>query len=270
MDNLMNKDTLQELHKVEVEILDEFVRICDKYNLKYFLVGGTLLGAVRHKGFIPWDDDLDVGLQRKDYEKFTEVIEKELNPKYMVDNKYTNHKYYLNFTKIRKKKTLFIQDIQENYDGPKGIWIDVFPFDEAKNNKTILTPIQGACNDIIFRMVEYKTGIVPGKLKTVKRLIGKMILVKNRTLLDLLDKILSIQNKNDNNKFIVSLVSSYGYKKEMFYKDEFFPLKQLEFEGKKYNVPSNYKQVLKSMYGDYMKLPPIEKRVTHNPTKIEF
>lgn len=266
----MDKDTLEKLHKTELEILDEFVRICKKYNLQYFLMGGTLLGAVRHKGFIPWDDDIDVGLQRKDYEKFTEIVEQELDSKYMIDNKYTNPKYYLNFTKIRKKNTLFIQDIQENYDGPKGIWIDIFPIDEAKNDKTILTPIQRACNNIIFRILHYKTGIVPGKFKFLKRFIGKCIFIKNRTLLDLLDKILSLQNKNKDNKFIVSLVSGYGYKREMFYKDEFFPLKQLEFEGKKYNVPGNYKKVLENMYGDYMKLPPIEKRITHNPLEIKF
>ena len=89
------------------KILDEIVRICDNYNLRYFLIGGTLLGAVRHKGYIPWDDDLDISMPRKDYNQFIEIAKKQLSQNFKLDCKYTNNKYWLPFIKVRMKDTSF-------------------------------------------------------------------------------------------------------------------------------------------------------------------
>lgn len=270
MEEFMTSENLKKLHDVEIEILDEFVRICDIYNLDYFLVGGTLLGAVRHNGFIPWDDDIDVAMPRKDYEKFLEIVNKELNEKYMIDNKNTNPKYYLNFTKIRKKNTIFEQDFQVNYDGPKGIWIDVFPLDEANSLNNILTPIQKKINNIIFRTVHYKNGFILGKKYNVfKKILGKITFLKNTTLLNFQDNVLKLQDNKGGN-YILNLASSYDYKKEIFEKNVYFPATELTFEGKNYRVPNQYKRVLEQVYGDYMQLPPKEKRVTHNPIKLMF
>jgi lipopolysaccharide cholinephosphotransferase len=99
MDSLM----LNKLHSIQVEILDEIVRICDSYNLDYFLIGGTLLGAIRHKGFIPWDDDLDIVMPRYDYDKFIALCDLEMNNKYILDSFENNSGYCLPFIKIRKK-----------------------------------------------------------------------------------------------------------------------------------------------------------------------
>ena len=270
MEEFMTSENLKKLHEVEVEILDEFVRLCNIYKLEYFLAGGTLLGAVRHKGFIPWDDDLDVLMPRNDYEKFLEIANKELNKKYMIDNKNTNPKYYLNFTKIRKKDTIFEQDFQVNYDGPKGIWLDIFPLDEAKSLNNKLTPIQRKINNIIFRLVHYKNGFILGKkCNTLKRILGKMVFLKNTTLLNLQDKVLRMQN-GKGGTCILNLASAYDYKRELFEKNDYFPAKELEFEGKKYKVPNQYKKVLEQVYGDYMKLPPKEKQITHNSVRLIF
>ncbi len=270
MEEFMTSENLKKLHEVEVEILNEFVRICDKYKLQYFLAGGTLLGAVRHKGFIPWDDDLDVTMPRNDYEKFLEIAKSELNNKYMIDNKNTNPKYYLNFTKIRKKNTIFEQDFQVNYDGPKGIWLDVFPLDEAKSLNNKLTPIQRKINNVIFRLVHYKNGFVLGKkFNSIKRFLRKLVFLKNTTLLNFQDKILRMQNNKGGN-CILCLASTYDYKREIFEKKNYFPAKELEFEGKKYKVPKEYKMVLKQIYGDYMQLPPKDKQITHNPVRLIF
>lgn len=270
MKEFMDNETLKKLHNVEIEILDEIVAICEKHNLKYYLIGGTLLGAVRHGGFIPWDDDLDIGMPREDYEEFLKIASKELDNQYMIDNKNTNKKYYLNFTKIRKRNTVFEQDFQVNYDGPKGIWIDIFPVDEAKSLRNKLTPIQKKINNMIFRLLHYKNGFILGKkLNFIKRFLGKICIIKNSTLLEVQEKLLKLQD-GKNYDYIVNLASTYDYKKELFLKEDIYPLIEMGFENKKYNVPRNYKKVLEQVYGDYMKLPPKDKQITHNPVKLEF
>lgn len=270
MDQIMSKENLKKLHEVEVEMLDEIVRICDKNNLTYFLVGGTLLGAVRHQGFIPWDDDLDITMLREDYEKFIEIAKKELNPMYMIDNKDTNDKYYLNFTKIRKVNTIFEQDFQADYDGPKGIWVDIFPVDEVKNKNSILGRIQKKINEMIFSILHYKNGfILRKKYVKIKKLLGKAVFLKNSTLLNIQDKILKLQN-NKKSKCYAHLASVYSYDREIFDKEDYVPAKKLLFEGKYYKVPNQYEKMLSQVYGDYMKLPPEDQRVTHNPSKLIF
>ena len=97
----MEKKHLIKLHQSEIKILDEIVRICDKYNLQYFLIGGTLLGAVRHKGFIPWDDDLDIAMPRNDYEKFISISKNELKDDFILDDISTNEQYWQIFAKVR-------------------------------------------------------------------------------------------------------------------------------------------------------------------------
>ena len=104
-----DKETLTKVHEIELELLNEFVRICDKHNLTYFLVGGTLLGAVRHSGFIPWDDDIDVGMPRVDYDKFINIAKNELKNDYLLDSVETDKNYFLPFAKILKRNTLFIE-----------------------------------------------------------------------------------------------------------------------------------------------------------------
>ena len=272
MEELMSKENLERLHTTEVEILDEFVRICDKHNLNYFLTGGTLLGAVRHKGFIPWDDDLDVGMPRADYDKFIKLCSEELDKKYILDNKDTNPKYYLNFIKIRKKDTIFEQDFQTNYDGPKGIWLDVFPYDNAKSDTSKKVAIQNKINRTIFSILHYKNKFF---LSNRKLLIKKIISVvfkpvSNRFLLNLQDRVLKWNIDKDEYSYFVSLATTYDYRTELIEKEKYLPTIKMEFEGKLYNVPKEYDYILTRVYGDYMKLPPKEKQVTHNPINLKF
>lgn len=271
MEDLMSKENLQKLHNIEIEILDEIVRICNKNNLTYFLTGGTLLGAVRHKGFIPWDDDLDIGMPRNDYDKFLELCKTELLDDYIVDNKDTNPKYYLNFTKIRKKNTIFEQDFQTNYDGPKGIWVDIFPYDNAISDNPKDIKLQEKIIKSIFAILHYKNGFfLSKKLLYVKKIIGFIFKpINNKILLDFQEEVMKKNNKKES-KYMVSLASTYDLSTELLRKSEYFPVKKLIFEGKEYDVPNNYELILTRVYGDYMKLPPKEKQVTHNPVKLMF
>ena len=139
----MKKEILDKLHITHIKILDEIVRICDENKLNYFLIGGTLLGAVRHKGFIPWDDDLDIAMPRKDYDKFLNIAKKQINNNYILEYNKTNRKYWLPFAKVRLKNTLYVENTIKNYETNKEIWVDIFPIDNVKKDLSLLSPF---CN----------------------------------------------------------------------------------------------------------------------------
>ncbi len=260
--------TLEELHKVEIELLDEFVRICDKYKLTYYLSGGTLLGAVRHKGFIPWDDDIDVSMFRRDYDKFIEVAQKEINSKYYLDSFETNKDYYLPFAKIKKNNTIFDEEESTNLLHHKGIYIDIFPLDNVKNNHK-LGKVRALFVRTIVETMFYKLKI--RSLKIVKHpiLVFILSLLSKRSLMKW-QKHLLTKNKNDSSMYVCALAGSYAYEKELTLRSNFYPPKKVMFEGKEYNGMNDNDIYLSRLYGDYMKLPPKEKRVNHMPLKIVF
>ena len=260
--------TLKELHSVEIELLDEFVRICDKYKLTYYLSGGTLLGAVRHNGFIPWDDDIDVSMFRKDYDKFIEIAQKELDSKYYLDAFETNKDYYLPFAKIKKNKTIFDEEESTNVIHHKGIYIDIFPLDNIKNNHK-LGKIRALFVRSIVEVMFYKLKI--RSLNKVKHpaLVLILSLLSKKSLMKW-QKHLLTKNKNDESLYVCALAGSYAYEKELILREKFYPPKKVVFEGKEYNGMNDNDSYLSQVYGDYMKLPPKEKRVNHMPLKIVF
>ena len=134
----MKKNELERLQKEEIDILNEIVRICDKNNIPYFLAAGTLLGAVRHSGFIPWDDDIDLFMLRDDYNKFIKCAINEINDNYFLQCHDTDKYYYSSFIKVRKNNTLMIEEENENRKIHRGIWVDIFPLDYVKDDSKIL------------------------------------------------------------------------------------------------------------------------------------
>lgn len=262
------KEYLKKLHKYQQEILDEIDKICKENNLNYFLIGGTLLGAVRHQGFIPWDDDIDIAMPRKDYEKFIHLCKSNLDSKFELDCIKTNKKYWLPFIKIRRNGTIHEEKALEEYDGNKGIWLDIFPLDEfsdkdnliKRENKIKKLKILLQCKNI-RKTKEYNS--------VYKKII--LILIKilpNRFLHLLINKCMMSKQEGE---YFVNFGSQYGIKKQTHLKDKYFPAIDVEFEGKMYKAPRDYDYVLTKIYGkNYMELPPIEKRVTHNPIRIKF
>lgn len=263
-----DQKTLNKLHQVEVEILDEFVKICKKNNLTYFLIGGTMLGAVRHKGFIPWDDDIDVGMLRKDYDQFIKIAPKELGDKYYLDCFEYNKNFYLPFAKIKKNNTIFDEGYFEDGKMHKGIFIDVFPIENVEKINLSLkiraNIIKNIASAVLFK----------NKIRKLRQ-FGRPLIV---LMLSLLSKkqLMSIQQhylkkcKNDDSKYICTLASSCHYLKETDLRKDIVPPKPVIFEGKEYlgmNKPDIY---LSTLYGNYMKLPPKEKRINHMPKRIEF
>ena len=132
-----DKDVLKKLQNVQLEILSDFIDICEKNNLDYFLVFGTALGAVRHKGFIPWDDDVDVGMLREDYNKFLEIAKTQLSNKYEILTPLTNKEYACSVTHFEKKNTSFIPETSKDLKCNMGINIDIFAFDNIADEKNL-------------------------------------------------------------------------------------------------------------------------------------
>ena len=264
----MESSVLRKLQQVEIEILDEVVRVCNKYNINYFLVGGTLLGAVRHKGFIPWDDDIDIAMLRSDYDLFLNVASKELDEKYKIQHWSNDKKYYLNFIKVRKKNTLLEEKKMQNVDTQKEIFIDIFPLDNIASNSLEYYKKRSRLFNVLRPIILCKTKIISKEELPSKLFYYLFSLIPNHLLLKIQDKVMRKDNKKDT-KYLVSFPGSY-YEKEIISKEVLFPLKKVEFEGKKYNCPNDVDSYLKDVYGDYMTLPPKDKRVAHLPQKILF
>ena len=266
-----DKKTLDKLHSVEIEMLNEFVRICEKNNLEYFLVGGTLLGAVRHAGFIPWDDDIDVGMPRSDYDKFIKIAKDELKKDFYLKSMETIDDYYLPFAKIMKKNTLFIEYAKNNYyedNETKGIFIDIFPFENVRKN--------GLCYKLRYFMgyaivdtLFFKKGIT--KLKDNKHKILTVLLsIFTKKRLKKIFRHIVANGKNNKSKYVSVIGSGYGFRKELMERSNVFPTKKIIFCEKEYNGMNNNDAYLSSLYGDYMKLPPKDKRINHMPMKLSF
>jgi lipopolysaccharide cholinephosphotransferase len=263
MNKITDKKKLAKIHEVELEILNKFVAVCDKYRITYFLVGGTLLGAVRHKGFIPWDDDIDIGMPRNDYEKFAKIAKTELGNNFIYQSRKTYKSFWLEFAKIRKNNTHFFEDDKQPFykNDHRGIFIDIFPYDKVIMNERIMKLQRFLLNKIgnIINLKRKKPFSQHDFYTSFKKFFYGFI---PYTLLQFLrQKIMMLPAKNSN--FITSWGGIYGYQKETHPVDVFFPLTKLEFEGKEYCAPGKWDVYLKQHYGDYMQLPPVEKREIH-------
>ena len=257
---------IKDLQKIELEMLDELVRVSEKYHLTYYMNFGTLLGAVRHKGFIPWDDDMDIVYFRNDYETLRKVIKEEIGPDYFVQDCFTDPGHPDGVIRIRKKGTKYIPEAVSHMNLKEyGIWIDVYPIDNVGNTHSIKFFIQAYINkEIITRFVFYRSfvkckGMVPWKI-----LIHYLSMVfPLKWWISLRDWIYQ-WDRNDASEFCIIYPQNYSWRATYVPRAAYGEPVKLEFEGKKYNCPNNYELILRTMYGDYMKLPPKEEQVPHS------
>ncbi len=255
------------LKKIEIEMLKVFINICKKENLQYFVLGGTALGAVRHKGFIPWDDDIDIALPRGDYEKFITVAQKYLPEYYFLQNNFSDKNCPLNFSKIRDSRTTFIETSCQNIKMNHGVYIDIFPLDGYPTQKfnnsffKLADTLLKTRIDIIFSLPKSKKL----KLKIVRFLL-RIIIPNYRTAVKLRNNLLK-KYKYSECDYISNFCGAWG-ERETMPKSIFGTGVAGMFEELEVNLPNNVHQYLTNLYGDYMCLPPIEKRVAHHYTTI--
>lgn len=253
----LSEKKLRLLQLEQLEILIEFDRICRMNNIKYIIDSGTLLGAVRHKGFIPWDDDIDVRMLRSEYEKFCNAA-KDLRPEYFFQNHDTDKGYPWMYAKLRKNGTLAVRTGQENIKMHQGIFIDIFVCDGVPKNM-ILRCIRNSVS-FINRKILYSI-IARDNAKTVtQKKLWKLISLINPNIAHKSNKIIQTLFNENNCKKIGS--NGYHDRAEIkgMKKEWLSELTELEFEGHFFKAPNDYDECLRFMYGDYMKLPPVEKR----------
>lgn len=257
---------LKRLHEIQLDMLSEVKRICNQNNIKYSLIGGTLLGAVRHKGYIPWDDDADVGMLREEYEKFRSVCETDLNTKkyYFQDDRNTKE-YRWGYGKLRRKDTLFLRENQEHLKFGQEIFIDIFPIDYAPDY--MLLRKSHAFHCFCIRKVLWAPVGEIVENNWYKKLIYKM-----------LSKISKEKIYNHYYKYIDSRKPGKTVRINLFptHKPYGFPIKyfedliEVEFEGQIFMGSKYFDAYLKMKYNDYMELPPLEERKVHPIVKIKF
>ena len=266
----IEEKTLKRLKKTELEILDEIDRICKKNDINFFLIGGTLLGAVRHKGFIPWDDDLDIGMMRDDFIKFTSAVNNDLNSNYFFDYFNTDKNYHLPFAKVRKNNTTFDEEASKNFDNHKGIFVDIFPYDYTDDNFKRCF-IKATIIQILSDTVLVKKKIM--KLSSCRHSFASLLccVFSAHMILKFIDFLSrKFNGKKENYTHVVCFNSLINLKKDYFSIDDIFPLKKVQFEKRMYNGLNDNDKFLTVQYGDYMKLPPVEKRINHTAINISF
>lgn len=250
-------------NKLQLKLLDimvEFHKVCIQHNLRYYLLGGSMLGAVRHKGFIPWDDDMDVGMPREDYEKFLKLPQDVWPNNLQVNTPYISKNWIIPFSKLVDTNTTLVE---EGITGPVvgGIYLDVFPLDGAGNNM-----LHAKFRYMIFaikrRLIVYNL-IKEEKSNPLEKLIQKYAKKQNAEKLHIkLEKWMKKINY-DNSKIIGNYAGAWGTN-EFMIKDIMGKPKLYQFEEHSFYGVNNYDDYLTSLYGDYMELPPMNKRVSHH------
>lgn len=262
---------IRDVQLIQLEILKEFDRIAKKHNIPYQLFAGTLLGAVRHKGFIPWDDDIDVCLLRKDYDRFLEVCASELSEQYFLQNKKTDLHSVFQFSKLKKNNTVFENKLDCNPKTHNGIYIDIFPLDNVKPD-TFLGKLQPMLFNILYAINtsrEYHSINTARNhfVRFLRIICYIMVKIIPKSILDSITEKVLCQFNDQPTTYVNHLTNRATRKRLAKYireRDTFYDMIEVEFEGALFPAPANYHEVLKRNFGDYMQLPPDDKQKPHH------
>lgn len=268
---------LRQQQLLQIRILENIEQFCQENNIEYFLIGGTALGAARHQGFIPWDDDIDIGMTRTNYDRFKLAAKKNICGNNFVQTTDTDKYSPYPYIKVRMDGTRFVEWAVRKSKMHQGIYIDIFPYDKV--------PVDELLRKKQFNSVQLYSKFFARKktpnmsrrntnsfevLKEVLRntLRVPLFLIPDRIILNILEKKMREYELSDSNTYACLLFPEYMVESMTY--STLYPLKKAVFENALYPVPNDLHKYLTTHYGDYMKLPPEMDRVGHSPYLVEI
>lgn len=265
----MSEEELKQLQEIQMDLIREVKRICEKCGIHFNMVGGTMLGAIRHKGYIPWDDDADIGFLRNEYEKFREACKTELNhEKYYMQDLRDTEGYRWGYGKLRRKGTAFVRLGQEFMPYEQGISIDLMPFDNVPDHWIIRKIHFFRC--FLYRKLFWsEVGSRTEKKAGIRMIYRVMRLIPIKVILKSYQRF--IDNGRKKNTQLVRILTFptpkgvYGYKREWYTQLEVYPFGEMQLPGAR-----DYDGYLRVKYGKYMELPPTGKRKIHPVSELKL
>ena len=255
----MEQNKIKDLQMSLLELMKVLHDVCIKYNIKYYMLGGTMLGAVRHKGFIPWDDDMDIGLERSDYDKLLSIPKSAWPSNIVIKTPRNSKDYIFPYCKLMNTNTTLIENRLNGII--EGIYIDIFPIDGAGNN--------WISAKYHYYKFYWKQGLLFNKQELerkntfLRRLVQSYARTKNvNKLYEKVEQLMK-KRKFEKSRIIGNFGGAWGLK-ELMYKEVMYPPKLYNFDDYRFYGPNDYDAYLNSLYGDYMKIPPPEKRKSHH------
>ena len=264
---------LSELQQYLLDMFDSFHRFCICNHLKYYALGGTLLGAIRHKGFIPWDDDIDIGMPRKDYDIFAQLLsDKMIDDRYLLETPHSaDLKYNFPYCKLYDTKTTMIENTSKELT--RGIFIDIFPLDglgstidEARENYKLIDQKMK-----ILRLQKVKISADRSFIKNLVLFMVQHLPFKSLSERKLCIDIEELCCRQDFDRCVYggNLVGAWGFK-EVMEREIYGKPVLYQFENIYINGPQNAEKYLSHQYGDWKKLPPKEKQVSHHDYYLDL
>lgn len=265
----LTKEQLRQLQLIELELLKEVERICQKCDIHYTIIAGTMLGAVRHGGFIPWDDDADVALLRPEYEKFVKACQTELDTTRFYFQDHTNTPgYRWGYGKLRRKDTLFLREHQEHMPYEQGVFIDVFPMDGIPDNRMKRRFHDFHCF-CIRKILWSEVGRIADKNVLMRKWYSMLSLIPDTVILGHYNRFIRRSNRKQTE--MVRMLMFPSPNKELgYYRRWYIESKRILFEGVELEGMKDCEEYLAFTYGDYMQLPPKEQRKVHPVSAIKL